>query len=55
MSILKAGAAYFAAVFGTGFVLGTVRTLWLVPRLGTRNAELIEAPFMFVAIVIAAG
>ncbi len=52
---LKAGTAYFALVFGTGFVLGAVRTLWVVPRLGVRTAELLETPFMLVAIVLAAG
>jgi hypothetical protein len=51
---LKAGALYFALVFGAGFVLGIVRTLWIVPSLGTRKAELMEAPVMFVTIVLAA-
>jgi hypothetical protein len=55
MRTLKAGAAYFAIVFGTGFGLGTIRTLWIVPRLGIRTAELLEAPFMLVAILLAAG
>jgi hypothetical protein len=54
MHTLKAGVVYFAMVFGTGFVLGTLRTLWIVPRLGVRTAELIEFPFMFIAIVVAA-
>lgn len=54
MKILKAGALYFALVFGTGFVLGTIRTLWIVPRFGARTAELMEAPIMFVMIVLAA-
>jgi len=40
MGILKAGVAYFALVFGAGFALGTIRILWMVPRLGTRMAEL---------------
>jgi hypothetical protein len=31
MPILKAGVLYFALVFGAGFVLGTIRTLWIVP------------------------
>jgi hypothetical protein len=31
MQILKAGVIYFALVFSAGFVLGTVRTLWVVP------------------------
>ena len=54
MQIVKAAVLYFALVFGTGFVLGTIRTLWVVPRLGTRTAELLEAPFMLVATVVAA-
>jgi hypothetical protein len=54
MRILKAGVLYFVLVFGTGFVLGTIRTLWVVPRLGTRMAELMETPIMFVVTIIAA-
>ena len=30
MQLLKAGATYFALVFGAGFVLGPIRILWLV-------------------------
>ena len=52
--ILKAAFAYFALVFATGFVLGTVRTLWLVPRVGVRTAELLELPVMLIAVVLAA-
>lgn len=37
---------YFGLVFSLGFVLGTARVLWLVPRMGERFAELIEIPFM---------
>lgn len=44
--IVRAGVLYFALVFAAGFVLGTIRTLWVVPRLGSRTAELIEAPIM---------
>jgi hypothetical protein len=51
---LKLAAAYFSLVFGTGFVLGAIRVPFLVPRLGVRVAELIEMPFMLVAIVLAA-
>ncbi|HYK89506.1 MAG TPA: hypothetical protein VE398_12095 [Acidobacteriota bacterium] len=51
MRILKAGVLYFALVFGTGFLLGIVRTLWVVPRVGTRLAELMEAPIMFVVTI----
>lgn len=50
--ILKAGVLYFAVVFGAGFVLGTIRTLWIVPSFGTRRAELIEAPIMFAITVL---
>lgn len=54
MQILKAGALYFALVFGAGFVLGPIRLLWVVPRFGTRIAELMETPIMFVVIIVAA-
>ena len=54
MQILKAGLLYFALVFGAGFVLGTIRTLWIVPRTGTRLAELMEAPIMLVVTIVAA-
>jgi len=55
MRILKSGAVYFALVFGAGFVLGIIRTLLVVPRLGIRTSELLESPFLFVAIVWSAG
>lgn len=51
---IKAGITYFALVFGAGFALGMIRVPFLVPRLGERVAELIEMPFMFVAIVVSA-
>jgi hypothetical protein len=54
MQILKAGALYFALVFGAGFVLGPIRILWVVPRVGTRMAELTEAPIMLVVTIISA-
>jgi hypothetical protein len=54
MQILKAGVLYFALVFGAGFVLGTIRTLWIVPRFGTRIAELMEMPVMLVVTIVAA-
>ena len=53
MTILKAGVLYFALVFGAGFVLGTIRTLWVVPRVGTRKAELMETPIMLVVTIVA--
>ncbi len=54
MQILKAGILYFTVVFGAGFLLGPIRILWVVPRLGTRVAELLEAPIMFVITIVAA-
>lgn len=51
--ILKAGIFYFALVFGAGFVLGTIRTLLVVPRVGTRMAELMEMPIMLVVTIVA--
>lgn len=52
--MLKAAAIYFALVFGVGFMLGTVRVLWLVPIVGVRTAELIESPVMLLAMILAA-
>jgi type IV secretory pathway TrbD component len=52
--ILGGGATYFLIVFGCGFVLGVVRTLWLVPRVGMRWAELLEIPVMLVVVYLAA-
>ena len=54
MQILKAGVLYFALVFGAGFLLGPIRILWVVPRFGTRTAELMETPIMFVVTILAA-
>ena len=54
LTILKAAAVYFVLVFGTGFVLGPIRILLLVPRFGVRVAELVEFQVMLVVIVLAA-
>ena len=54
MRILKAGALYFGVVFAAGFVLGTIRVIWVVPRVGERTAELIEAPLMLVVTIVSA-
>lgn len=54
MRIVKAGFAYFALVFGAGFVLGSVRGPYLVPCLGVRMSELLEMPVMFLVIVLSA-
>jgi len=52
--VIKAGLAYFACVFGAGFMLGSVRVPFLVPRFGERIAELIEAPFMLAVVLLSA-
>ena len=44
--VLRASLVYFALTFGAGFVLGPLRILFLVPRVGARTAELIEMPVM---------
>lgn len=54
MQILRAGILYFAVVFGAGFLLGFIRILWVVPRLGERTAELLKTPIMLVVIVLTA-
>lgn len=54
MQALRAGLVYFALVFGTGFVLGTIRVVWVVPHLGTRTAELMETPIMLGVTILAA-
>ncbi|PYU89736.1 MAG: hypothetical protein DMG08_20375 [Acidobacteria bacterium] len=54
MQIFKAGLLYFAIVFGTGFVLGPIRVLWLLPRFGARIAELMEMPIMLAVIIFSA-
>ena len=50
---LKAGATYFTIVYLVGFVLGTVRVLVLVPRIGEVAAVLLETPIMLAASWIA--
>jgi hypothetical protein len=54
MQILKAGMLYFVFVFGAGFLLGPIRILWVIPRLGARMAELLEMPIMLAIAIVAA-
>ena len=42
----RAAIAYWAIVFALGFVLGTLRVLWLAPLVGLVPATLIELPVM---------
>lgn len=55
MNALRAAIAYWAVVFALGFVLGTIRTLWLAPAIGLVPATLAELPFMLGASWWASG
>jgi hypothetical protein len=45
----KAGALYALTVFLIGFILGTIRVLIIVPRLGETAAVLLETPLILAA------
>lgn len=54
IGILRSSSVYFAIVFVAGFLCGSIRVPFLVPRLGERYAELVESPLMFAVIVFSA-
>jgi hypothetical protein len=54
MRIIAARALHFLIVFGVGFSLRPIRVLLLEPRLGETIAVLREAPFLLIAMVLAA-
>ena len=54
MRIIAAAALYFLISFGVGILPGPIRVLLLEPRLGDTMAVLCEAPFLLIAIVLAA-
>jgi len=54
VKIASAALLYFLAVFGAGFALGSIRVLLLEPRLGVVAATLCEAPFLLLAMIMAA-
>ena len=49
MRIARAAIAYFAIIFALGFVLGTIRVLWLAPQVGETAASFAEIPLMLCA------
>ncbi len=49
MSLVRTAVVYFSAVFALAFCLGVVRTLWVVPAIGARYAELAELPIVVLA------
>src|SRR5262245_18281246 len=54
MGLLKAGALYFALAFAAGWVLGPIRELLVIPRVGRTAGYLFEAPLMLIVMVVAA-
>lgn len=52
---VRAGIVYFGVVFAAGFVLGTLRVLVVVPRLGEAAAVALEVPVMLAIAWIACG
>lgn len=52
---IKAGSVYFIVVFSVGFLLGTIRVLVLVPKLGEMLSALIELPIILTASWIICG
>ena len=55
MRWVRAGLAYWGCIFALGFLLGTLRVLWLVPRVGLLPATALELPIMLGASWLAAG
>lgn len=55
MRVALAAFVYWAVVFVLGFVLGTVRTLWLVPLVGLLRATAMELPLILGGSWLAAG
>lgn len=52
---LTAGIIYFTSIFAVGFVLGTLRTLWIAPAVGNLWGVLIELPIILSASWLTCG
>lgn len=55
LRVLAAAAAYFLIVFAAGFLLGTLRTWVVAPRLGEICAVIAEIPLMLAIAWLACG
>jgi hypothetical protein len=55
MNSAKAGAAYFVLIFSLGFVLGSARVLFIIPRIGELAATLLELPVILAASWFVSG
>ena len=55
MRVARAAAIYWAMVFALGFVLGTIRVLWVIPLVGLMPATVLELPIILTASWFAAG
>lgn len=49
MRIASAAIAYWAVVFALGFVLGTIRVMWIIPLVGLLPATALELPVILLA------
>jgi hypothetical protein len=54
LRVVRLAAIYFGVIFGTGFLLGPLRVMFLEPRVGARLAELLEMPFVLAVSILAA-
>jgi hypothetical protein len=54
MRVLKAGLIYFLLVLAVGWILGPVRELWVVPRIGRTAGMVLEAIILLIAMTITA-
>lgn len=55
MRVVTGAAAYWGIVFALGFVLGTIRVLWVIPLTGLMAATALELPVMLAASWFASG
>ena len=52
---IRLGLVYFLAVFAAGVVLGTLRTLVVIPRVGELGAVAIELPLILAVAWVVCG